>query len=99
MDNITIVKIEDEQDKMQIVRQVLEALPEWFEMGSGREAYIADSAEMPLFAAYDRTEPIGFLCLKETGAATVELAVMEVLKSYHRQGIGKMLVAAAKKYA
>lgn len=99
MDNITIVKIEDKQDKMQIVRQVLEALPEWFEMESGREAYIADSAEMPLFAAYDGTEPIGFLCLKETGAATVELAVMGVLKSYHRQGIGKMLVAAAKKYA
>lgn len=46
---------------MQIVRQVLEALPEWFEMESGREAYIADSAEMPLFAAYDGTEPIGFL--------------------------------------
>lgn len=40
--------------------------------------------------------PVGFLYLKETGRHTVELAVMGVLKEYHRQGIGRKLFAEAK---
>ena len=54
---------------------------------------------MQCLCAFDGKEPVGFLCLKETGAATVELAVMGVLKAYHRQGIGRQLVTAAKKAA
>ncbi len=96
---ITVRQIEDKQEKPQIVRYILEALPEWFEIESSREAYIADSVEQPVFAAYNDNEPIGFLCLKETGAATVELTVMGILKTYHRQGIGKLLFEAAKKHA
>ena len=42
---------------------------------------------------------MGFLCLKETGKATAELAVMGVLPEYHRQGIGKALFEAAEKEA
>ena len=37
--------------------------------------------------------------MKETGNATVELAVMGVRKDYHRQGIGKLLVEKAKEIA
>lgn len=99
MNRITIRKIEDSQDKMQITRQILEALPEWFEVESSREAYIAESPERLMFGAFDGTEPVGFLCLKETGAATVEIAVMGVRKPYHGQGIGRMLFAAAKEQA
>ena len=50
--------------------------------------------------AYMENEcPAGFLCLKETGRATVEIAVMGVLKSYHRKGIGKSLFQYAKEIA
>lgn len=42
---------------------------------------------------------MGFLCLKETGNATVELAVMGVLKGHHREGIGRKLVEKAKEAA
>jgi ribosomal protein S18 acetylase RimI-like enzyme len=42
---------------------------------------------------------VGFLCLKETGKETVELAVMGVLKEYHRNGLGRKLFEAAKKIA
>jgi len=42
---------------------------------------------------------VGFLCLKETGKETVELAVTGVLKEYHRRGIGRELFAAAKSTA
>ncbi len=39
----------------------------------------------------------GFLYLKPTGKDTVEIAVMGVLKEYHRKGIGKALFESAKK--
>ncbi len=42
---------------------------------------------------------MGFLCLKETGDATVELAVMGVLKAYHRNGAGRELVEKATEVA
>ncbi len=93
---IVIREITDSAEKQRIVRQVLEALPEWFEIEASREAYIAESAEQPVFAAFSGNTAAGFLCLKETGAATVELAVMGVLKPYHRHGIGRMLFERAR---
>ena len=39
---------------------------------------------------------VGILYLKQTGKDTVELAVMGVLKEYHRHGIGKALFEYAK---
>ena len=93
---IAIREITDPAEKQRIVRQVLEALPEWFEIEASREAYIAESAEQPVFAAFAGNMAAGFLCLKETGAATVELAVMGVLKPYHRHGIGRMLFERAR---
>ena len=44
-----------------------------------------------MVAAFEDDNPIGFLCLKETGKETVELAVMGVLQEYHRKGVGKSL--------
>ena len=51
------------------------------------------------FCAYQQEQPIGFLYLKETGKATVELSVMGVLKEFHRQGIGKELFRQAREAA
>ena len=50
----------------------------------------------PFFCAYDGNRAVGFLYLKETGRHTLELAVMGVLQTYHRQGIGKMLFTEAR---
>lgn len=94
--NINVRQVTEPAEKQQIVRQILEALPEWFEIEESRENYIAESAEQPVFAAFDGTEAVGFLCLKETGSATVELAVTGILKRMHRQGIGRMLFEQAR---
>lgn len=96
---VQIREVRGAAEKQQIVRRILEALPEWFEVESSREAYIRDSADMQCICAFEGDEPVGFLCLKETGSATMELAVMGVLKSHHRHGIGASLVSAAKKAA
>ena len=94
-----IVKITDKDTKRNIARKVLEALDEWFEVEESREKFIAESAEQTFIAAEENGEYVGFLCLKETGNATVELAVMGVLKEYHRRGIGKALFEEAVKTA
>lgn len=94
-----IMRINDINKKKEISRKILEALPEWFGIKEARENYIEESTEQIFFGAIDLDEPVGFLCLKETGKDTVELAVMGVVKEHHRQGIGRSLFKEAKKYA
>ncbi len=91
--------IVDRTEKRNIARRILEALPDWFAIEESREQYIKESGEQPFFAASVEGEPVGFLCLKETGKDTVELAVMGVLKESHRRGLGRELFEAAKAYA
>lgn len=91
--------IEDPDEKRKISREVLEALTQWFEVEESREQYIRESTGWPFWAAYEKDALAGFLCLKQTGDATVELAVMGVKKDYHRNGYGRRLFAAAKDYA
>lgn len=85
--------------KREIARGILEALRDWFGLDDSREQYIADSADWMFFAARDEGGYTGFLCLKETGRETVELAVMGVLREHHRKGIGRALFEAARKAA
>ena len=94
-----IEEIKDSAKKQTIARKVLEALHDWFEVVESREKYISDCANWIFLAAKEDDQYVGFLCLKETGDATVELAVMGVLKEYHRQGLGRKLFEAAKKIA
>ena len=96
---MTIKKIECDSERSTITRIILEALPDWFGIPEAREEYIADSVGKPFFCAFEGDAPVGFLYLKETGRHTVELAVMGVLKEYHRSGIGRELFEAAKNEA
>jgi GNAT superfamily N-acetyltransferase len=86
-------------EKQKITRAILEALPEWFGIAESREEYIKICADLVFFAAYENDRPVGFICLKETGKATVEVCVMGVLKEYHRKGVGKTLFQDAQSAA
>ena len=94
-----IEQIKDSETKKAIARKILEALHDWFEVDESREKYIADCVNWIFLAAKEDDDYVGFLCLKETGDATVELAVMGVLKEYHRNGLGRKLFEAAKTIA
>ena len=91
--------IVSDADKQIIARTILESLPDWFGIPEATEEYIADSKGRPFFCAYADDTPIGFLYLKETGRHTVELAVMGVLKEFHRQGVGRKLFMEAQNEA
>lgn len=94
-----IEQIYDPDLKKTIAREILEALRVWFEVDESREKYIADCEGWIFFAAKEAEKYAGFLCLKETGRETVELAVMGVRQEKHRKGIGRELFKAAKKAA
>ncbi|MBR6967457.1 MAG: GNAT family N-acetyltransferase [Ruminococcus sp.] len=94
-----VVQILDKNEKKVIARKILESLKEWFEVDESREGYISGSADQIFFAAKENEGYVGFLCLKETGRDTVELAVMGVLKEYQRGGIGRELFEIAREAA
>lgn len=96
---MNITKITNDSEKQNITKYILEALPDWFGIPEAREEYIRDSVGSSFFCAYAEDNPVGFLYLKQTGQATVELAVMGVLKEHHRKGIGRALFEVAKKTA
>ena len=73
-----IERIDDANRKKAIARKVLEDLRDWFGVDESREKYIRESADQIFLAAKDDDGYAGFLCLKETGKDTVELAVMGV---------------------
>lgn len=94
-----IRQIDDPQQKKNIARDILYALPEWFGIPESTETYIRESAVQTMVASLDGDCANGFLCLKQTGRDTVELAVMGVRKELHRRGIGRRLFEAAKAIA
>ena len=94
-----IERITDKKKKQDITRHILEALPEWFEVEQSREQYIRECADWLYFAAVDDGKAVGFMCLKQTGKDTAELAVTGVLKEYHRKGLGRQMFEAARKSA
>ncbi len=91
-----IEQIEDQENKREISRKILEGLPDWFGIESSREEYIKDSEDQMFFVAIEDDIPVGFLCLNETGKDTLELTVMGVLPDRHRSGIGRKLFQIAK---
>ena len=99
MTKMTIQTIQDPEEKRRVARAILEALPEWFGIPEARENYVRESAGQIMLGASENGGTIGFLCLKETGKATLEIAVLGVRKEYHRRGVGAALVEAAKRVA
>ena len=100
MGHIHIRELTDPGEKQEAVRTILEDLPEWFGIPQAQEEYIQDSASQTCFAAFPAENRLaGVLCLSETGKDTVQIAVMGVLKQYHRQGIGRQLCEQAQQWA
>lgn len=98
-EDIIVIKIEDPEEKADIVRTVLLDLPDWFGLPESNESYIRDSKSFPLWAAQRDREVIGFIALKETSPETAEIHCMGIKKACHRQGIGTQLFRVLEKHA
>jgi coenzyme F420-0:L-glutamate ligase / coenzyme F420-1:gamma-L-glutamate ligase len=90
-----VVEIEDPAERSRIAEAVLRDLPDWFGIEESTRKYIEDAATLPTLVV----EPdLGFLSLKQHTPAAVELYVLGVRRSHHRQGLGRALVEAAESW-
>ena len=89
----SILEIVD--DKSTYCRAVLEDLPEWFGLPEALDAYVEESTVLPMFAAFAGVRCVGVLTLKRTTIRNFDIHVMGVLRSHHRNGIGRKLVQRA----
>ena len=91
--------IRDKAIKATIAKAVLHDLKDWFGIDEATNTYIKESQNMPFFAVYHEGEAVGFAALKTTSPHAVEIYVIGIKQSYHRQGFGQALVEAMVAYA
>lgn len=87
------------EEKRRIASAVLGDLPEWFGLPDSTAEYVHQCGELPLWAAMEAGEAVGFIALKQTSPYAAEICVMGVKKRWHRQGIGTLLWQAFLKRA
>jgi len=95
---IIIREIDSSDKKSSIANNILRALPEWFGIEASIVDYVEQVKRMPLLVALDGEKEVGFLAIKLHNPFSAEICVMGVLKEYHGQGIGKVLLEACEEY-
>lgn len=95
MIDITIKQSQNKEAALNLARK----LPEYFTM-DGLKSLAEDLETHEIYGAFSREELIGFISLRRTDTAAIEISWLAVLPNYHRQGIGSRLVLEAlKNYA
>lgn len=93
---VTIMRLDDEQQKSSIAESILRALPEWFGIESSIIEYVDGVVPTDFYAAYDGEDPVGFLSITSHNPHTSEVYVMGILEAFHRLGIGSALLHEAE---
>lgn len=84
-------EVTNEFEKSEITKEVLNELPDWFGIEESTRQYIEDSKELQFYAAYEESDNIGFITVKQHNVYSAEIYVMGVKQKYHGKGIGKEL--------
>jgi len=93
-----IVAITDKEEKGIICERILRALPNWFGVEESIIDYVKTTKEMPFYAVYNGSEPVGFVAIKIHNRYTAEVCVMGILKEFHRKGIGSLLIRKCEQF-
>jgi GNAT superfamily N-acetyltransferase len=83
-------------DRAAVIR-VAQALPEWFDDDARQRAIPMDLRFQEGFAAEEGGKVLGFITLY-VAEGRVNIGWMGVLPGWHRQGIGRRLIAAAEDF-
>jgi XTP/dITP diphosphohydrolase len=79
-----------------ICADILDTLPAWFGIDAARRQYASDAAIRPMLVARLGSAVIGFLTLTRGAPGAWEIHAIGVRPEWHRQGIGRRLLAAAE---
>lgn len=86
-----VKEIIDKKEKERIAREVLNDLPEWFDIPESTENYIKESQAKPFLASFYKDELVGFVVLGTSSSDCAEIFVMGVKKKFHHHGAGREL--------
>jgi len=77
--------------------KILRGLPDWFGLPQYIDTYEREIEELPTVGVYAQGDRlVGFMTLRSTSPCAREICCMAIVAEYHRQGIGRMLVAYAE---
>ena len=85
------------EKRRQICEKITRDLPAWFGREDANQQYFEDARKHTAIAAFDQDNAIGLLVYKEEFESDLYSTVLNihwlgVLRSYHRQGVGKILL-------
>ena len=83
--------------KANIVKEILDELPEWFSIEDANIQYAEDAKDQNVYIASLENKPIAFMNFKGTSEDSIELACVGVLKEFHRYGLGTRIFNTAMK--
>lgn len=89
-------RIENPEDRSRIAREILGKLPQWFGIPESTAEYVRVCAELPVWAAFEADQCVGFVAMRSTSPCAAEICVMGVDPAHHRKGIGGRLFGALR---
>ena len=81
----------EEKDR-EACRVLLDSLGDWFGIAASNREYIASLGKLPSAVVIDHGGIVGFTAIETHNRQSMELLVIAVSESYHRQGVGSMLL-------
>lgn len=97
MKDVKIDLIKFDQAK-ELCRSISTTLPEWFGIPEANLRYENGMLERTSFAASINNQYVGLITIEFPFPSNANIYWMAVKRSYHKQGIGKALLQAAKNY-
>ncbi len=80
-----------------LIESILDDLPQWFGLPESNAAYAAAGERLPGYVATTpEGEDIGVALIERHFPQTAEIHVIAVKPRWHRQGVGRALLAAAE---
>jgi GNAT superfamily N-acetyltransferase len=86
------------KDHLELVVQLIEALPDWFDIDARTRAMPIDLLFQEVFVAEDEGRIVGFITLY-IAEGRVNIGWIGVLPDHHRKGIGSQLIKAAEDFS
>jgi GNAT superfamily N-acetyltransferase len=87
------------ESRGKICRDILNELPDWFGIPESVEEYVSFAERAEVLGAISDGFVAGFIILRNTSDAAVEIYIMAIRPSLHRMGLGTALINAASERA